>query len=891
MTKQSKTFSQLIVKGYKLTSNLEGESMSAEDQAILQQLNAALIAAVSDVDDVRNPATTWILELRKNDPKKFTFLLIMYLACQTNPNRTRALAAILIYSVLHLRTIDLQRKFNMDWIQHLNPAVREQLRTAATIGLFTPDPSLSTQCANLLGLFYSIEFPFGFFKPQIQEMLKIASSSPNINERIASLVMFSKFAQSCIDFNPNCCRDQCFQQLTNSLFEILLIGMESSIPELAHVSITALMSPLTFYERPIYFDARRNHMMSIAIEYMKSADDTIATDGYALVRKVIDCFYSLVGSYMPSLLQVIEVALNNGSESRKIAACLLLQTIGDVESDIQSPDQTLVKARHREFPECFGYSIRVLSALFQPLVMMICDCPSDETEAKVSLEMTPQMAAFSCFSNLAKAADMTALEPIFDFVKINGNSEDWRLRFASVMLLNAATRLPSFAATSNNNYLIAFDFFCSTISDQIPRVVEVAMWSLGRIISDVPDLVVDPQRFAMICSKVPDVLQSSATLASRCCWVLHFCFLAFGERNDESANLLAANFDVFCDLLLQTANQYDTDTVEAAYAAINDLVMYAPAGIEDAYNRLFEKVTAKLGKILQETGRHLTTTLELHHTIWICSIVQTITMYVSERIAVISDDLIKMLFQLIHSTNGDLIAEVLPAIGAIARAIKDKFTPYAQQLIPLLDNLLHREEFIQPAAVLVGDLYSSLDVIPKEVTDRFVASLFEAFNIETLSRETKNAIISVLGTQIAQNIGKDCEPWLDIFLTRLEEESRAAMEEKDAADFEYAKQIHLTILLSFQTLVPILAQFPYGFKKVRSFFYIFDQIIGHTNGDVQVLGQAVFLIGMITEKFGRRLNVVLNKPHVIQILEYAIKIDTEEIVVLATNVLNMVRAC
>ena len=864
-----------------------------QEEAMLQQIRVALINATSEDEQVRNPATSWILELRKSDPKSYTYLLILHLSVPENPVRSRALAAILIYNVLHLRTNDLQRKFNIDWV-HINHEIRDQLRVGSTNGLFSDNQSLSTQCGNLLGLFYSIEFAFGFFKNELSEMLRIAANSPNIMERLACLFMFSKFTQCCYDYNPNCCRDQCFQMLTNNLFDILLAGMQSDNMDLAHASIQTLMNPLVFYERPIYFERVRNRMMEIAIQYMQSSIDQIASDGYALVRKIIDCFYSLVGSYMPSLLDVIGKALIEGSDDRKISACLLLQTIGDVESDIQlvqNSDSSVVKSRHREFPECFGYSITVLKTLFEPLVTMIFQCPIDETEAKDSIEITVQMAAFSCFSNLAKAADVYALGPIFNFVKENGSNTDWRLRFTSVMLFNAATRLPSFAQGSNNNFLIAFDFFCKTISDPIPRVVDFAMWSLGRIINDVPDLVLDPQRFAAICTQVSTVLQSSSTLASRCCWLLHICFSAFKGQDDESLQLLANNFTPFTDLLLATANQYDVGTVGAAYAAINDLILYTPSGLEEQYNILFQKVTAKLKAILTETGGHLTSTLEIHHTIWICSIVQMITIYVGDAIANISDELIVMLFQLIHSTNGDLIAEVLPAIGAIARAIKDKFLPYAQQLIPLLDNLLHNEDFIQPAAVLVGDLYSSLETIPADVTNRFVESLFEAFNFETLTREARNAIMSVLGTQIAKNIGKDCLPWLDTLLARLEDESRAAMEEKETSDIEYTKQIHLTIILCFQELVKILVQFPSGFKKVRSFFYIFDQINTRTCSDLQVLGQAVYLIGMIAENFGRKLNVVLNKPCVIQLLEYATKVETEDITKMAVSVLNMVQAC
>lgn len=860
------------------------------EQNLHQQLAMALAAANSDSNEERNQATRWILELKRTDPKNYTFLLIAHLSNSNNPTVTRALSAVLIYNILHMRTNDSQRRVNHQWVKNASLEIREQLRQSSTMGLFDASDIFSTQCANLLALFYAVELIHGQFQSQFNEMLNIIQNSPNIQERITGLEMLKRFTNIffstmiCYKSDSNIYGNKRICDLITRIFDILLAGMQSDNPELCHACVNTLLNPLKFFERPINFPRQRAALMQIVLVYLQSPVEVIVLDGYLLARQILHSYYSLIDDFIPSLIPFVQQALNSGSDEMKIQACLLLQDIGDVESNIHQPE---INAACQSLSETRGFSGKILESLFIPLVMMICDCPIQETEAKSSLDRTPQTAAFSCFSNLVKATDQPALKPIFDFVQENGTQADWRLRFASVMLLNAATRLPSFSSSSNQNYLIAYNFFCQLISDEIPRVVEVSLWSLGRIIQDVPQLVVEPQRFAMIVSRIPAVLQISSTLAARCCWLLDFVFEAFHLCN-ETAELLGNNFEQFSDMLLMITELYETETIETAYNVINNLVIYAPNGIYEKYNTLFKKVTAKLGKILQTTGGELTTQSEFSHINWICYIVQTITIFVGERISNISNELMQMLLQLI-SKNGILIPEVLNAIGAIARAIKENFSPYAQRLIPFIVQLLKSPENLQPAALIIGDLYSSLSGFPSEVTQEFVELLLEGLNSDDISKEARNAILNVLGTQIAQNIGSDCQPWLDIFLSKLESESKAALEDANSDGDEYLKMIHLTVLLSFTTVVPILEEMPNGLRKVKSFFYIFEQIYQCSSFDIEVLTQVVILLQLIAQKFGRKLNALLHRPAVTSLLEEAKAYD--ELSQSASDVTEFVKNC
>lgn len=862
------------------------------DPIVQDQLHIAL-NQISDCPTDNNSiqeATNFCMNFRDSDELLYIFYLIAHLGRADVTSKSRAVSAIYVFNYLHKKTAEQQRRFNTFWVQSIDISIRDILRIHATNGLLEGG-SNAHHYAQLLGIFYAIEFP-NFYVMELDQLISALTTSQIEEEQILIVKTLKNFMQYSLELNPNCSLDQGFYQIAPTLFSLLLDCMvDQNTQVLPHEAADAMTIALMFFKRTISFDPPRDSLIEVINNFMQSDNEDTYKDGYKIARKIVDNFYPLIQSYFKEILTIIQLHLKSQDVKHQVEACLLLQTFGDVESDILNPNKLSIKPRHREFDQTKSYSVEALNLLFEDLVQMIISCPVDNTTDPIEVDGNPQMAAFACLSNLAKAADSYALEPIFSFVKMYGENPDWRYRFASVLLLNAATRLSSFTSQSSN-ILIAFQFFIQAFGDTVPRVVEVGMWSLGRIILDVPDLVADPDRFNCIFLNVPNVLTYSATLAARCCWLLGQCFKAFEGRDEEVLQLLGQSFETYSNLLLNVTDAYDDDTSSAAYGALNDLVVYAPPNILEAYNNLFEKVTKRLGELLEKNNGNTLVGTQMNHCIWICSIIQTITIYIGDRVSPISGDLMDMLLQLLQASNGELIPEVLPAIGAVARAIKNEFIVYANDLMKYISELLEMNLYIQPATVLVGDIFSSIESIDIETANKFVALIFSAFNYPNLSRENKNAMMSVLGTQIAPAVGTECIPWLDQLLERLEAESKETIEEHDeATDFDAAKAIHITALLCFENLVPILNQVPHGFRRVRNFFYIFDQINSVTKEDPQVLAQAVYLIGLIAQTFGRVLNVVLNKPVVIKLLECGSRSDNDELAEMSQQYLQLVRSC
>ena len=868
------------------------------DPELQSQLSNALELFLSPDQSIRNEVLRFFEELRMKDRLQYIVYLILHLSNPQTSIQSRTISAILIYSALHKRNLEMQRHFVPQWFK-VDLSIRDQLRLSATQNLACDNENLQTQCSNLLGLFYSIELYTGcsrepinpVFNSAFSDLIVSALNSPNPQERMILYNIFSTFAVNSLELNPNCAHDNPIMSYAPKLFEVFLSGMTTNIPLLQVRALEMFSASFMIFKREFSFKRPREQLLAVVFTLTQSDNPDLYGAAYQLLRKCIDCCYNDMIDHMETIEAMTLSDMNSGNPKRQIEACFLWSTIGDVESDIQNPSKLNVKMKHREFSTNIIFSKWAFENLFQNLVFLICSTDPSETAATIQLEFTPSHAAFSCISSLTKAIDLESLNLIFEFVKVNAEQEDWRLRYASALLLNAGSQVPSFNGVKN--ILIAFNFFVNAIVDVIPRISEVAMWSLGRMIREIPELVTDPERFSRLCQNLSQRMDVSEELTSRACWLLNICFNVFSL--DDINSPLVSNFDTFSLLLIHAADMYGVNVQDAAFGALNRLIERTPSTIADKYNNLFHIVTQKLGIILSNEQSNNNNSYDqqkvIQQVIGYLSLIQAIVMNVGSMIASISDNLMQMLTALLELHQGIYVSEVLPAMGAVARAIKQNFAKYLEALLDKVFQYLSSPEYVQPAAVFVSDIFNSFESFPDELTNKFVQALFNAFNFDEITQQAEFATISALA-EIARLINQKSLPWIDNFLSLIEMESKSILSNEDEnLDAESARSFAVICLQTFQTLIPILFQDPRGERKVKNLFYIFDKISKLSSiMNETVYPDAVLLIRQIAEAYQRKMNVYLNKPAVIAILTQGINSLDPKFSELSLQTLKLVRS-
>lgn len=852
-----------------------------------------------------NEANKFLLEFKQKNELLFIQVLIPILGNDQESNQNRRLAAIFIFKALKKRTLEDQKIFISEWYR-VNFEMRETLRQYAFNGLISGSDEFANECSYLLGQILAIEFntpnnrEFAesqeHFHNCVSQLLDFAGNSPNPAYRFYGYTAIMYFAQYSLDLSQNCSHDAPFLKLVPDLFNCILAGMvNAETPIVQESASNAMMSALLIFKRHLSFPQNRNNLFEVLFRYLDS-DDTISQGktyfgvGYAIIRRIIDLYYPYIEVYIDTLFERTLVDLQSDNADRQIEASLLWRAIGEVESDIQFPERRTPKNKHHEFDQCLGFSHQAFPRLFEPLVTLIQSTGEEDTDANTSLDRNPQHAAFTCLSELSSAADNDSLDLMFSYVMSNIEEEQWTLRYTSVLLLNAASQLDSFESDIDN-ILTTFKYFVKALDDSIPRIIEVAMWSLGRMIDRIPELVTDPERFVAITSAIAQKLEISEALTSRAGWLFNKIFNVFSPGEGDS--LIATNFGQFSELLLNAADIYKAvDPLDAAYGALNKLIEKTPSDIVQPYADFLQLVINRLALLIQSasTGEQLLP-YNLHKMLGLCSFVEAIVMNIGTLISDSAPSLVDLLLCALPISNGDLVCVVLPALGAVARAIGANFVPYLENLLPKLEFFLQEQSYAYYAAVFVCDIYNAIPDFPSGVTDQFVSLLFGAFDIPEISNDTRVAIFYAL-TEIVKQIGPNCFPWVEQFLKLFEKESRSALVENENTDETYVKSFSCAILQCYQTIAPLFANVDRGDRKVRNFFHIYDKLVKIENMiDEEVIMEAVILVKLISDLFGRRITAYTHKPMVLKIIGIAKESENQTLQEAAIMAEASIQAC
>ena len=846
------------------------------DAQVLERLTHALTCVYSPAQDASGEGAKWVTQFKAENPMQLWLAyLTLVFSDPSKPEPLRTIVAIEIFSSLQKKTKAAQRRFAVEYLK-FDVEIREKIRVSAVQNMTgASSEHLVRHSAYLLGMFFALEFT-GTREPVVPqfveaflELMSLIETSPNPNVKICIFQMFTMFAEKSIELKENCEKDTVLMNHSNKLFELILNGMRNmAAPVVQLAAIDTMCRSLLVFRRTLSFEWQKQPFLETVFQLTAMNMPDFVRPLYQLLRRFIDNFYDDLKLFIDRLCELTFVDMSSGVEERQIEACYVWSTIGDVESDILTDDKRKVKKRHQGYDVCYGYANSQFDRLFEVLVKMIATTDETETEPHTQSETSISRAAFTCFLNMTKATGERAVAMILRFVGEFGTAPDWRVRYSAALLLHAGSQMSCFKLQAKD-ILLGYEFFVNAIADEVDRISEVAMWSLGLMIEEIPDLVTDPVRFGPLIERISKKITGSDEMTSRCCWLLSCCFGAFSPQEESSP--LVTNFDSFAEMLLQAGEKSDVDAQATAYGALSRLIERTPASIAEAYNRLFSKLTVKLGTFLQEDPRLASSSpKQVQQIIALLSLVQAIVMNVGPMICSIAGELMGILSRYLQASN-NYVCEVLPAMGAVARAIGDDFVPYAKDLLPRVFEYLQAEEFAYPSAVFIGDVFNSIKGIAPDVTDHCTVLLFQALtNFDNMAPQGRLACFTAL-TAIAKYIGKDCMKWLDKFMEMLEQEARVALNNDDEnLDPDAARSFAIECLQIYQVLVPILASVERGDRKVRNFFQIFEKIAKLDRVEyVCVLPDVVILIGMIAKEFQRKMNVYLNKPRVTGLLREA----------------------
>ena len=340
------------------------------DPQLQEQLGAALESFLSEDTATRDEVFQFLHEFKNSDQQKFIYYLIIHLSNTQTTAQSRSIAAIFLYDSLHKRSPEQQRHFVLNWNSIIPIEIRDQLRSAALVGLMSGEQKLQIQCSALLGLFFAIEnyngnlknpadfqVPPPTFFESFGELIEAALESDDADLRILLYNLFTYFRLNSIELDLNCAKSF-LSNLAPLIYNVFLSGLQSDFIPLQQKALNSLSDTFLIFKRHFSFPPNRDDLLDIVLNFIVSGESELLSPSYQLLMTCIDCSYpemvsvpmnpieerdSEPKSRMEDIEQITANDIQSDDSERQIEACYLWSVIAEVEIDLQNPDKQLVK--------------------------------------------------------------------------------------------------------------------------------------------------------------------------------------------------------------------------------------------------------------------------------------------------------------------------------------------------------------------------------------------------------------------------------------------------------------------------------------------------------------------------------------------------------------------
>lgn len=828
------------------------------DAKTLAELTDALQVLSSQTDPKYSSARNWVAGFRLNAPLNRRLAHLVLCLSNKDNEGVRTSAANEIFETIIQRNAFARDHFDAEYSK-VSPEIRTALRTAALENMNSAEsPVVRETMAQLLGVVLGEEVALKRELPGstqiLGDLITKGSESEDENVRHGLLCLLEALARHSL--KPT---DPVW---SGKVFDVLLTATSwEKSKALQRQAIDIFAEVLPVFQRPLSFQARRTTFVERVFDLIKS--DTYVERGYQMLSKLITFWYTEAVAYEPRVWALTKEELASGKPERKKHVCILWSDIAEAERKFLEEDPESEGAfTNPHFEELAEHLLEFIYTMNEKSVEPL-------NEARV---FGLSEVGVLCLAHIMKLADEEKVAKILDSAMQGSKSEDWRRRYAAIAVVNG---LVGNRVTTSESIMKYYDYLLGQASDPVTRVAEVAIWTMGSVLQQYPDILEDTDRASNLLEVMSKQLFVSEQIARRVCWLLDICFKAFG---DLEVNVVSPeSFISISDSLLKVSNDDGAIVQDHVFSALANLVACSLEIPPESYKKLFETLVTELAAMmdLPAEARH-----EKRGVSKVNGLLFVIQNVIIKDDSIMADSHERLMQLLVRETEeGDaVLQDVITTIGAVAREIGKTFGTYVPSVRPMICHCLSVDELVDPAAVLISDLYQNPSDFDKAMTAEFVEMLFQAY-----SRTDKSKVTCLLALASISKTSKESGEWMEKFLGLLICAAKAAT--SDVVSSEMLSNCNLIV----DTLIEVLPALERIGKRqyVSRIFSIFPFYKGLAGRDQRILQNLIVLINVLAENFGTKVSVSLNSPDIVGLLQFGQQ--NSEISETATRTLNQIK--
>jgi hypothetical protein len=709
-----------------------------------------------------------LTELRDSDPLSFLLLASNVILADDVPDALVSRAMMLISVVLTVRdSLFVDDRVSVLW-KSVPESQRSQLNQAFLRGLMFADSQIRARSARLLAGLMRIERDMAVFQ-MLFALLKNEEGTYPPEAQLGALLALREL----LDFRVISGGRE-HQGIGQAILGIGLavISTEGPPPVFVAAAIELLNSALGVFKK-----AMVNDQLLLAIVRHWGVDDFAV---HSEIYRILITLFRIVPVRIRAGMTVLFGLIIGDLQTGDTRLCgLVLGFWGDIAK---------VERRSGSAKVLPDVAPALIPALVQVL-SEVGDAPDDDSDAYATSLSRP---ARKILTKLIPYGQDDFLQVLQHFATTNFDSEDWRLVFAALSVVNILLRarcltywlqaelhahiLPLCSCGMGILRGLAFD--C---------VVRCIARSSGSCTNEYI-FVSQAEMREFVVGFCPGALQNEAT-AELACTVARRFALTFPEA-DEMVSPLGPAVAPLAEALMGLAGSSDPAVLTGALSAIRELIRRAPLSADGARSGLLATAVGQLEGLPRDAG----TTAEF--LITVAGVAAA-----SIRLAV-DTSLLAKAFEIVWARE-DRTATWIAALGEIAVSSPDIARMYSDRLLPMLADGQKSDDpaFVVGTAVVIGDLFHKMPELVVPFTGEFAEALLGNINRPEITVSACVHLIYTLG-DVCVRAGEGIAPYAGQMMAIVDQFSAVRFEPMDKASVRAAEDVFAAVIyLSAQIFV------------------------------------------------------------------------------------------
>ena len=459
-------------------------------------------------------------------------------------------------------------------------------------------------------------------------------------------------------------------QILTAIMFCINLDREPSIIKLT--AMKALSDSLEFATVNFARQTERNYIMQVVCEATQSKDTDVSSLALECLIKIVSLFYPLMDEYMACALCPITLqAINSGKQKIVFQGVEFWSTICDIELEM------------RENCDCDSqhYSLSVLPQLVDSLHRVIASVTETDQD-----DWTPSKAASECLRVLCNCCGNDVIQRSLVFITHNIKSEDWTLKYASIMSIASNIEGPDkslILPLVRSFFQIATDL----LEDDNAAVRQATCYTMSYITDTLPEIVIEPDILPLLMQVTTFCLGREAVMIEHACTSIARIVPGIYQASTCLSQPSVSYYTMVLERLVYLTDLNNpilgavASVRQVVFQALMELTTHCPWECYHLLEKTILVVLERLQRLSQSSGEN-SSGVNITKS-FLCSTLNSMLLKIEpDHIAQVSDRVVLVLLQLLQVT--DVQEDALMAFSSLISLLGQNFGKYVPSLFPFL---------------------------------------------------------------------------------------------------------------------------------------------------------------------------------------------------------------